>query len=699
MGRRREKRARGEAAAAAPAAWRAGAPALWVAALAVILLASYASTFDAPFVRDAVGLIQGDPRITALTTSNLVRIVSGPYWWEASGGPLYRPAATLSFLVNHAVLGNGERPLGYHVVNVLLHALNAALLFRLARRLEASVETALLAAALFALHPIATEAVTNIAGRADLLAATGVLGALVIHVARPRVTGRRALGFAGLAILAFFAKENGLVLVPLALAYDAWLRPVSTDASPRWRLGFYAGLGALLAAWWAARRHALAGVTPDADFFGVNPLLGLSLVSSRLSALNVVARELWLLVWPARLSCDYSYDQLPLHPWTDAIEYGRAAAGAFSLVLLVVFGVLARRRAPAAAFSALLLAFALLPTSNLIVRIGSIMAERFLYLPLAGAAGLAACAVQAIAARAGRRSRGVWMMAGAIAAALAARTVVRNADWRDEETLLRAAARVCPRSYKVHKALAQTLLSAGVSGERVDEAVAEAQEAVRILDTRPLRPAEQSSETLLLLGLAYAGKGSALGEGAEAAAWYRRAIAVLERAAEVDRAVNAEAVARARAAGTPESDIRDRGQGRIYDVLGNLHLRLGDPEAALAPFAYLRHLEPTRNPGYALSALAEARRGRVEAAAVLALEAFVLNERPDTADMLREIYRAIDPGLAPFRPNGILDTDAPRVHADLGRACAALVRELAEAHAPEEKEVETRCADRYGVRP
>src|SRR6185295_12835770 len=138
-----------------------------------------------------------------------------------------------------------------------------------------------------------------------------------------------------------------------------------------------------------------------------------------------------------------------------------------------------------------------------------------------------------------------------------------------------------------------------------------------ILDTRPLPLAERSSETLLLLGLACAAKGSAVGEGAQAEGWYRRAVAALERAAEVDHAVNADLAARARAAGTPESAIRDVGHGRIYDALANLHLQLGDPAAALAPLAYLRHLEPARNAGYGLAVVALVRLGRVDEAAVM----------------------------------------------------------------------------------
>lgn len=63
----------------------------------------------------------------------------------------------------------GERPAGYHLVNILLHAANVAWLFYLLRRYRVAVGLASLAAALFAVHPVHTEAVANIVGRAELL--------------------------------------------------------------------------------------------------------------------------------------------------------------------------------------------------------------------------------------------------------------------------------------------------------------------------------------------------------------------------------------------------------------------------------------------------------------------------------------------------------------------------------------------------
>ena len=149
--------------------------------LCVATLLVYANTFGLGFALDAVALIRRDPRVHAATLQNLGLIFRNDYWWPSSVDTLYRPVTTLSFLFNYAILGNADGPTGYHVLNVLLHAINSMLVFALALRLFRDRTPAFLAACLWMAHPITTEAVANIAGRADLLAALWVLTALDVY--------------------------------------------------------------------------------------------------------------------------------------------------------------------------------------------------------------------------------------------------------------------------------------------------------------------------------------------------------------------------------------------------------------------------------------------------------------------------------------------------------------------------------------
>src|SRR5262245_32821009 len=108
-------------------------PAHWapVVVICAATLIAYSNSFSAGFVLDSQSRVLEDPRITAVTAENLKLIWTKDYWYPQSGGGIYRPLSTLSFLFNYAILGDGRNPIGYHVLNLLLHWLNIALLFQL----------------------------------------------------------------------------------------------------------------------------------------------------------------------------------------------------------------------------------------------------------------------------------------------------------------------------------------------------------------------------------------------------------------------------------------------------------------------------------------------------------------------------------------------------------------------------------------
>src|SRR6185503_5189362 len=119
----------------------------------------------------------------------------------------------LSYLVDHAVLGYGTNALGYHVENVLLHLACAALVYGLVWRLVGRLWPALVAGGLFALHPVTTEAVTYVVGRADLLATLGVLAGMLCYDRSTHDAGAAHIGWlvalAASAVVAVFSKESG----------------------------------------------------------------------------------------------------------------------------------------------------------------------------------------------------------------------------------------------------------------------------------------------------------------------------------------------------------------------------------------------------------------------------------------------------------------------------------------------------------
>src|SRR5271163_4252307 len=109
----------------------------FVAAVALLLLTllAFSNSFSTGFALDNQMLLLGDTRVQTASASNVALIVRHTYWWPNGESGLYRPLTTLSYLLNYAILGNGNRSAGYHWINFLLHAANVVLLFALILRL------------------------------------------------------------------------------------------------------------------------------------------------------------------------------------------------------------------------------------------------------------------------------------------------------------------------------------------------------------------------------------------------------------------------------------------------------------------------------------------------------------------------------------------------------------------------------------
>ena len=416
--------------------------------------AVYWNSLGGQFVFDDTSIIQSNPQIRSLAFSNLRHIFGSHYWQTVAGqGGLYRPVVILSYALNYAA--GGLDPWGYHLVNVLLHAANSALVFLIIRELFTDGSFALWSGLLFALHPIRTEAVAYVVGRAESLAAFFFLLAWWWYLRH-----RTALAAAAF-LLAVLTKESAFtfVVVPSLTDYATRQRP----SLPRYALIALAAGVAI-----ALRFAALGGLAPLYINPTSNPLAAAGITTRLLTATHVFGKYLWLLLVPIPLSADYSFNQIALISSPAGLSFLIPA-----LALLVTIGatalVFARSERPWFLCGAFFLAtFSL--TSNFVRPIGTIMAERLLYLPSLGFT----CAVAWWIARARRREAAI---AAAVLLALlyAGRTVLRNADWKDHLALFSSAAEVSPNSSLVQANLAGALL-----GSNPAAAAEHAREAIRI---------------------------------------------------------------------------------------------------------------------------------------------------------------------------------------------------------------------------
>lgn len=417
------------------------------------------------------------------------------------GGVSYRPVRMISYMVDHAIAG-GIDARTFHASNVVYHALAALVLYALAFQTIGSWGGAAFAAALWAVHPVGSEAVAYVSGRRDLLLAlfalVGLLSWWKFCDAR-RLTARVAL----LAVtvlaagLALGAKENAAVFPALALLlFVVHDRRASEPriASP----GVWVALGAFaLALWLVVDQFYLERIHEALARLADEPLAPQPALS-----LTVLGQYGLVSIWPVNLLADY---REPAWALPTASLDARSVVSAVAFGAALVVGLVLTWRGRVAGAGLLWFPIALLPVVQ-IVPYREIVAEHNAYLPLAGLALAAGDGTASLLRR--------WTVPTAIAclalvAVLGVRAQARTADWADDETLWSVTLEQVPDSVRAKHNLAvaysrrgrlaraRTLLEEAAAADPADPEVFEtlATVAGRLGDDRAaLRAAERAVE-------------------------------------------------------------------------------------------------------------------------------------------------------------------------------------------------------------
>jgi len=407
---------------------------LWPLLVCLAATLIYLSSLPNGFALDDLPLVRDNNRIESL--AELPRLLVSPYWPHDGGASgLYRPVTMASFAIDRSLAG--AEPLWFHTVNLLLHALASLLVWQAACSAGLRRGGALLAAMLFALHPLHTEAVANITGRAELLAAVWVLAAWLCH---RRGTAWWRAAAALCYLLALLSKENA-ALAPLLFLLDDRLRGERASSSMG---GTVLAYGAAFGAGMLLRLQALGGLrgAETVAFIDNPPAFGG--MSARLAtAVWVQAKYAWLFVWPARLSSDYSHDAIPV---VQSALDPRLWCGLLWIAALIALLVIGCRRSRPVALGAAIWILFFLPGANLLFPAGTVMAERLSYLPILGGCLLAG----EMAGRAGsRHKKALIAIAIVILGAMALRTAWRNPVWKNNAALALHDVQVMPRSAKL----------------------------------------------------------------------------------------------------------------------------------------------------------------------------------------------------------------------------------------------------------
>lgn len=408
---------------------------LTAAALALFAVVVFANALSNGFVLDDRGILLGNPIVQQLSQS--WRSFTQPYWPESLGGGQYRPLGILHFALDWQLSAGAAA--WFHAVNLAWHALAAVLVWRLARELM-SASAAVIAAALFAVHPVHVEAVANVVGRLECMAAVFVLGALLAH----RASSWLAIPFFALGLL---SKENAIVAVALIVANDVLLTPAPNARRKR----LYAAYGLVVAAYVAT----LAVVFQDRPLRVMSGTLAhLSFVDRLWTVASVIPHYVRLLLAPAALSADYEAQVIPA-------AHGISAAGGVGLLLMTSYAaalVIAWRTNKKLAFSLLWVAIAIAPVANVFFVSGVTLAERSLYVPSVGAMLALGIALDALLDR--RRTLALAAAAVVIAAG-AVRTWTRTPIWRDDRAFVITLLTDHPESYRAHWVAARVHRAAG----------------------------------------------------------------------------------------------------------------------------------------------------------------------------------------------------------------------------------------------
>lgn len=391
-------------------------------------------------------------------------------------GGMIRPALKFSFLVDRYLWG--ENPAGYHLLNLFLHLGSGLFLYAIVSRLanEAparrggapATAVPFWTALLFLVHPIGTETVTYLSGRATGLMAFFYLASLHLYL---RATGMRPvssvawtyLGAIGCFLLALLSKEIA-VTFPLALLLTECVARGRRGADLRnvflrFQLPFWGVLTAFLA---AAMFHPRYVYLLDVSL-GIRPVYENLLIQS-----NVVVYALSLFLLPGRLTLEHD---LPLY--TSVFAWPTPASLALLLLLLTAAVRLVRRN-PLAAFGLFWFFLQLLPTNSVLPRY-DLLSERNLYLAAPGLFLALVSLGVAGAAKVGRwierpaSARALRILPWALVSLLVALTLARNALYADPVAFWSDAARKAPGKARPHVNLGHAYYQAGAYDRAIDE--------------------------------------------------------------------------------------------------------------------------------------------------------------------------------------------------------------------------------------
>jgi protein O-mannosyl-transferase len=417
-----------------------------VALLLLLTLICYGNILANSFVYDDSQQILQNPYVK---NWHFIPQIFGTTVWsfvgQAGSTNYYRPLMTFTFLVLWKIFG--PIPFGFHLYSLLMQFAVVVMLFYAGKRLFGDLRVAWLAALIFVVHPVHTEAVAWIAAVPDLQATFLLLLAIWLLSGETKRSWSANFSIAACFCLALLCKEPALMFAPLAIVFEHMCAKDRQHNTFLRKFIRYAPLCVLGIGYLLLRVVLFGKLAP------VLQRPQLSWPQTIDSAFALVLQYTRLLFWPSRLSAFHVF-----HPSTSLFDaHVLAGAAICGACLAAIFAV--RKRYPMVAFAILWLAVTLGPVLNARWMVANTMTERYLYLPSVGFCWLVAwCLLQgwnALRGSGGARALrlsfacilGALFVAGMIA------TVKRNRVWQSELTLYTRTLETDPDAYVIRNNL------------------------------------------------------------------------------------------------------------------------------------------------------------------------------------------------------------------------------------------------------
>ena len=460
----------------------------------------YANTFQHDFVLDDdVVFLQN--RFVQEGVSAIPEIITHGflYGYNERNDQSYRPLVLINFAAEKSIFGNNPKAL--HRLNVLYYGILCCLLFAFLLQLfqEQKVQLLFWISLLFALHPIHTEVVANIKGRDEILHAIFlILSFRYAFLALDSNNDKKWYFSLLFFFLALLCKEMAVTYI-LLLPLTFWVfREIEFKQILR-HLGKYI---IVLIAYFLLRNAILDTITFGEKMKVINN--GLTAATTYLDQLAttilIIGNYIKLLFYPHPLAWDYSYPHFPIVSFSNMkvllITFGLIGAGVLSVIAL--------QKKNKVAYGFLFFAITFSIVSNVFILIGSTLGERFLFFPSIGFCIFLVLGIDKLLDMGGLKNKKVALLTlfGLISIAYFAKTIDRNKDWSNNESLFISGAEATPNNTRAVSALATVYRERGEKSRNQQEQLRNYQLAIEYYK-RSVELYYENSDSHYNLGVVY----------------------------------------------------------------------------------------------------------------------------------------------------------------------------------------------------